>query len=465
MTRAVDRSPRVGVVGLGYMGLATALAFGARGIRVVGYDVQPSVRSAVARGRSPYREAGLSRLLRSQVRSGRLRVVDRPEALVQAVEGIFICVPTPGRRGGRIDLRPLERSLREVGQALGSVDDYRVVVVKSTVVPGTTDAVVRPALERYSQRASGSLGLAANPEFLAEGSMVHDALFPDRIVIGTHDDRALAWLRRVYRPFRAPIVVLSPSGAELTKYASNAFLALKVSFANEMARLADRLGVSVDLVMDAVGRDPRIGREFLRAGPGFGGSCFGKDVSALVARAKELGLEFRTGAAALRTNEEQLEYALDLVRRTAGPLAGKRVALLGLAFKAGTDDVRDSRALPIAERLLDEGATVRGHDPVALESFRRAWQQSAYAHRPGLELQSTVEQALRDVDVAILQADWPAYHRWKRDWSRRMRNPLIIDLRRSLDRASARRAGATVIGLGAGDSTASAHPETPGGHR
>jgi len=450
VTRSAGRAPRVGIVGLGYMGLGTGLAFAARGLPVIGYDAKPEIRSAVARGVTPYHEKGLAALLRTQVRSGRFRVVDRLDDLVAGAEGIFLCVPTPPRPSGRIDLRPLRRATAEVARAIGAVTRYRLVVVKSTVVPGTTEAVVLPDVLRHSGRTPRTVSVASNPEFLAEGTMVHDALYPDRVVIGTLDHRAQEWLERAYRPFRAPVVSLTPSGAELVKYSANAFLALKVSFANEVARLADRLGVHVDRVMDAVGRDPRIGPRFLRAGPGFGGSCFEKDVSAFVARARELGVPLRTGAAALRANEEQMAYTLDFVRTVVGTLAGKRVALLGLAFKAGTDDVRESRAIPIAERLVAEGAEVRAHDPVAVEPFRRIWMAPGPRARGRLKLCSSLEETLTGADVAILQADWPDYLRWTRARSRRMRRPLLLDLRRALDPQAAERVGLTVIGLGAG---------------
>jgi len=443
--------PRVGIVGLGYMGLGTGLAFAARGLTVFGYDMNPEIRAAVARGSTPYHEAGLPELLRSQVRSGRFRVVHALDDLVRLSEGIFLCVPTPPRADGHIDLRPLTVAAEEVGRAIGRTRGYRLVVVKSTVVPGTTETVVLPTVLRSSRRTGRTVGVASNPEFLAEGTMVEDALHPDRVVIGTSDRRSEAWLTRAYRPFRAPIVTLSPSGAELVKYSANAFLALKVSFANEVGRLADRLGVHVDRVMEAVGRDPRIGPKFLRAGPGFGGSCFEKDVSAFVATAGDLGVRMRTGSAALRANAEQLEYVLEFIRAVIGPLSGKKVALLGLAFKAGTDDVRESRALLIAERLVAMGALVRGHDPAAAGSFRRAWKSRGRRGRGRLVICDTLDEALSGADVAVLQADWPEYARWTRARSRRMHLPLLIDLRRAVDPRDARRAGLRVIGLGAGD--------------
>ena len=461
MTHSVSSVPKVGIVGLGYMGLGTGLAFARRGLSVVGYDVKSKIRAAVAQGVTPYYEEDLAELLRSEVRSGRFRVADRLEDLVRFAEGIFLCVPTPPGRHGRIDLRPLRGATRELGRAIATANGYRLIVVKSTVVPGTTETVILPELLRSSGRSPRELGVASNPEFLAEGTMVHDALYPDRIVIGASDRRAEAWLRRAYRPFRAPVVALSPSGAELVKYSANAFLALKVSFANEVARLADRLGVHVDRVMEAVGLDPRIGGSFLRAGPGFGGSCFEKDVAAFAARAEELGVPMRTAATALRVNDEQLRYVLDFLRMTVGPVARKRVALLGLAFKAGTDDVRESRALPIATRLVRDGAFVRVHDPVALEAFRRAWRPPAPRTRGRVEFCRSLDRALTGADAAILQADWPEYSRWTRTRSRRMQRPLLIDLRRALDPAAAARAGLTVIGLGAGASLSGSLSPSP----
>jgi UDPglucose 6-dehydrogenase len=445
--------PRVGIAGLGYMGLATGLSFAAHGMPVFGYDVKPEIRAAVRRGATPYAEAGLEELLRSQLRARRFHVVDSVGELVRESQGIFLCVPTPSARSGRIDLKPLRTSAHEIASALRAVTGYRLVVVKSTVVPGTTEDVVAPLVRRVSRRSPDEVSVASNPEFLAEGTMVEDALHPDRVVIGASDARAERWLRRAYAPFRSPIFALPPSGAELVKYSANSFLALKVSFANEIARVADRVSVDVDQVMAAVGHDPRIGERFLRAGPGFGGSCFDKDVRALVARGAEFGLRLRAGEATLRINDEQLDYVLDLVRSVVGRVRGKRIALLGLAFKAGTDDVRESRALPIAQRLVHAGASVRGHDPVANRNFGRAWAALTGSADGGLRLFDRVGDALDGADLAVLQGDWAEYSRWSARWTRRMHAPILLDLRRFVPRAVARRAGLTVIGLGAGTVT------------
>ncbi len=450
MRRRRASLPSVGIAGLGYMGLATGLGFAAHGLRVNGFDVRPEIRDTVDRGQTPYAEPGLGALLRAQRRVGRFRVVDSLERLVRESEGIFLCVPTPSRPSGRIDLGPLRRSVRQIGDALRQVPGYRVIVVKSTVVPGTTESLVAPEILKRSGRRPDQVGVASNPEFLAEGSMVRDAISPERIVVGTSDARALAWLRRAYGTFDAPFVALTPSGAELVKYSSNAFLALKVSFANEISRLSDQLGANVDAVTEAIGLDSRIGPKFLRAGPGFGGSCFEKDLKAFLVRSRQLGVRLRSAAAALRINDDQLAYVLEVIRSTLGPVEGRRIALLGLSFKAGTDDVRESRALPIANALVAEGGLVRAHDPVARDNFRAAWASMPRSPNGHLDLCESVAEALAGADGAILQVDWPEYGRWRDDWTRQMRQPLLVDLRRAIAPSVARRTGLTVVGIGTG---------------
>jgi UDPglucose 6-dehydrogenase len=450
MTGPRSPPPTVGIVGLGYMGLATGLAFAARGLSVTGYDVKPEVRERTARGDAPYHEAGLEELLRSQLRAGRFSVVGHLSSLVDASECLFVCLPTPSLRSGGIDLRPLTRGITELGGVLRGAKGYRLVVVKSTVVPGTTEHIVEPLLRRLSGRAPHELGVAVNPEFLAEGSAVRDAVRPDRVVIGTGDVRARARMRAAYRRFRVPSYYLPPSAAELVKYSSNAFLALKVSFANEISRLAEALGLDIDDVMEAVGADPRIGRRFLHAGPGFGGSCFEKDVRALVVRSRELGFPLRTGEVSLTINREQEDHMLALVRGAVGPLRGKTIAVLGAAFKAGTDDVRGSRAFPLVAGLLKEGARVRVHDPVALGKFRQAWEQRSAAAPRSVEFRDTVLQVLVGADAAVLQADWAEYRSWRPAWTRRMKTPLLVDLRRSIPVRSPDTAGLRIRALGVG---------------
>src|SRR5271155_1177676 len=365
--------PVVGIGGLGYMGLATGLGFAHRGVSVLGYEVRPEIRTALRRGRTPIFEPGLPQLLRAQRRNGRFDLVDSWDELAGRCDVIYLCLPTPARPDGRIDLGPLRTGTTSLAEALRGRRAYRLVVVKSTVVPGTTDGVVRPLLEKVSGRDGKTLGVAANPEFLAEGSMVRDATSPARIVLGTSNRRDERLLRRVYARFTSKLVVLSPTEAELTKYSSNAFLALKVTFANEVSRLAERVGASIDPVMGAVGLDPGVGPRFLSAGPGFGGSCFEKDVLAFATSSRSRGVRLRLIEALVPSNEDQTDHAFELLREGAGPLRGRTVALLGLAFKAGTDDVRESRALPLATETVRAGARLRLHDPVAMRKFRDLW--------------------------------------------------------------------------------------------
>ncbi|MGA8275969.1 MAG: UDP-glucose/GDP-mannose dehydrogenase family protein [Thermoplasmata archaeon] len=468
-------APTVGIAGLGYMGLATGLGFAHRGVRVVGYEVRADVRRELARGRTKIHEPGLAELLRGGLNSGRFQLVDSWAALLRETDIIFLCLPTPRRPDGHIDLRPMLRGVRELGEALRTPSPPRLIVVKSTVVPGTTEEVIRPALERASGRRAPSLTVAANPEFLAEGSMVTDVMQPERVVLGVSNAADERKLRAIYRAFPAPVITLSPTGAELVKYAANAFLALKVTFVNEIARLAEAVGSDIDPVAEAVGLDSRIGQKFLSAGPGFGGSCFEKDVRALVARSHDLGLRPRTLEALVPSNEDQTRHAFEIVQGALGTLRGRRVAILGLAFKAGTDDVRESRALPLVRYARSAGATVRVHDPVALENFRRAWAAYAVRGTRGVRFCTTVKEALQGADVAVLQAAWPDYLDFPLAWTRGMRRPWVVDLRRALPPRVRDRPDLHWVGLGTASAAPSRGPRAPpparpsgkrrGGHR
>jgi UDPglucose 6-dehydrogenase len=446
--------PVVGIGGLGYMGLATGLGFAHRGVRVLGYDVREEARTALRAGRTPIYEPGLLDLLRAERRSQRFGVVDSWNELAEQCDVVYLCLPTPARSDGRIDLSPLQGGVTSLGEALKGRREYRLVVVKSTVVPGTTEGVVRPLLENVSGRDATTLGVAANPEFLAEGTMVRDATSPDRIVVGTSTARDERLLRRIYAQFPSRLVVVSPTEAELTKYSSNAFLALKVTFANEVSRLAESVGASIDPVMDAVGLDPRVGPRFLSAGPGFGGSCFEKDVLAFATSSRARGVRMRLVEALVPSNEDQTDHAFDLVQSAAGPVGGKTVALLGLAFKAGTDDVRESRALSIATAVVRAGGRLRLHDPVAADRFRALWKVPKGAGPKTVVYCPTPAEALRTADLAILQVAWPEYLRWPLAWTQRMRTPVVVDLRRALSATVVSRAHLEWHGLGAGRAAA-----------
>jgi UDPglucose 6-dehydrogenase len=444
------RPPIIGIVGLGYVGLTTATAFAERGRTVVGYDLDPRRRAIVAAGRAPIHEPSLAPLLRRVVRSGRLRVASDLTELLRRCELVFLCVPTPSRPDGAVDVRFVRSAAESVGTSLRAVRGWRGVVVKSTVTPGTTERLVATTLAKASGRTPGrTLGVASNPEFLAEGTAVRDALHPSRIVLGVSDRRTEAALRGAYAGFPAPILVLSPTAAELVKYASNAMLATRVSFTNEVSRLAEKLGVDVYPVMGAVGLDPRIGSKFLAAGPGFGGSCFTKDLHALLAAAAAVGVDLPVTSATLKVNDDQARHVVELAAAATGSVRGRAVAVLGLAFKPDTDDVRESRAFPIVAELLRRGARVRLHDPAAGTNFMAGLDPKLRArHRRSIRLVDSLRTAVAGADLAVIQADWDEYRRAPLALWGRLRRRLIVDARRTLDGAALARRGIEYVAIG-----------------
>lgn len=442
--------PVVGVLGLGYMGLASAAAFAQHGAMVIGYDVVPERRAIVRAGSSPFHEEGLGELVRSTTDAGRLTVVETVREVATVADVIFLCLPTPPLPDGRIDLRAIQAGAKTLGAEIGKVDDFRLVVVKSTVVPGTTEGVIGPALRTAAGKGSDQLAVASNPEFLAEGTMVRDALRPDRIVVGVEDARSAELLQQVYAAFDSPVIVMTPAGAEMTKYAANAFLAMKISFANEVSRYCEAVGVNVDDVARGIGSDPRIGAKFLHAGPGFGGSCFSKDVSALVRSASDRGIRLPLSERVVPANDEQTSHAVELAVRQLPNPSESTVAVLGLSFKEGTDDLRESRALPIVRGLAARGVQVRAHDPAAMAGFRAWLAAEPEAVRSRVSAWDSPAEAIANADVAVLQVPWPEYLDWPNDWTGRMRRPVLVDLRRAFPPARAAEVKLQLVRLGDG---------------
>ncbi len=450
----------LGVVGLGHVGLATAVAFARRGREVWGFEVDPERARGLQEGRPWFAEEGLPESLAQCLRSGRLHVTaDRGELLSHA-QVIFLCLTTPSRPDGSVDTRFLEEECGRLGTHLRDEPGVRTFVVKSTAPPGTAEQLAI-RLEKASGRARGTIPVAVNPEFLAEGSLLKDALNPSRIVVGAEDPVVGARVLSAYRGFPGERVLLTSSEAALVKYASNALLALKISFANELAPLAERAGADVYRVLQVVGQDPRLGPHFLRAGPGFGGSCFTKDLRGLQAFARDRGLSLPLVAGALEVNARQARHVVDLLEGALGLLAGRTVALLGLAFKAGTDDVRDSRAYPILGELLKRGARVRLHDPVATENFRREL-PTLIAHGGGdsVSFCGSLSEALSSSEAALLQADWPEYRDAPAELWQLLGARLVVDARRSVDEERLRAAGIRYRALGRDPSWESGPPGT-----
>jgi len=434
---------KICVVGAGYVGLATAVMFGKLGHDVSVADIDDTRVRTVNSGGSPFYEPQLERELAKLVKGRKLKATT--EVLRSAIEArfVFICVQTPSLPSGRIDTRPVKSASKDVAKALRQSDDFKVVVMKSTVVPGTTDSVVRPLLESGSEKVAGAgFGLCMNPEFLQEGSALKDSMEPSRVVVGSMDKRSGDLLMKLYAPIKSEKLRTDLRTAEMIKYASNCFLATKISYANEIADMCVRFGIDSDTVLKAAGMDPRIGPLFLKPGLGFGGSCLPKDVKALKDRARADGYDSRLLSALLMINDRQPVEAIWLLEREIGPLAGKRVAVLGLAFKGGVDDIRETRAVPLVTELLARGARVVAFDPMAMPSFIKVM--------PTIEYADSAADCLKGADGCIVQADWTEFRALGKKEFSRMRSPVIVDGRRSLDPSKVERAGAKYLGIGYG---------------
>jgi len=419
---------RIAVLGAGYVGLVTGACFSDLGHDVVVRDVVPEKVDALRAGRLPIHEPGLDEVI---ARAGdRLRfTLDVGEALDRA-ELAFIAVGTPPTHSGDADLSAVWTVVEEL-----PADTRVTLVMKSTVPPGTGDRV-RRALEA---RGLHSVAYVSNPEFLAEGTAVRDFMHPDRVVVGAFDEEHLERVAALYEPLGATIVRTDVASAEMIKLASNAFLSTRISFINEIASVCELVGADVVDVAHGIGLDTRLGPHFLRAGLGFGGSCFPKDVSALKQLAGNSGYHFQLLAAVIEVNELQKRRVIQKLVRHLGDLHGKRIALLGMAFKPGTDDLREAPSLVIAARLLAEGAEVRGWDPIA----------DARALLPEVDFYADAVEAVRDADAAVIVTEWPELKAlpWG-DMRDCMRTAVIVDGRNALDPEATRELGFAYEGIG-----------------
>ena len=388
----------IAVVGAGYVGVVTGAGLASFGHRVRLIDRSPDIVARLNRGRAGFHEPGLDDLLVAAIGCGRITATTDLTAAVQTSDVTFICVGTPPGQDGACDLRHVREAAWEIGGALAGSVRPHTVVTKSTVPPCTARDVVRPAVTGQSGRRD--IAVAANPEFLREGSAVRDFLNPDRIVIGADSQDDGAALERLYAPFSCPVVRCDCATAEMIKYASNAMLAVRISAANEIGSLCKPLGIDANAVLAAVGMDRRIGSSFLRAGLGFGGSCLPKDVRALAALGRARDRPVWILEMALAVNAAQTQALLELVRRRVG-FSGKRIAVLGLAFKPGTDDVRESIAISVVRGLTARGAEVVAYDPMAMDRFGE--------FAPFIEYAESAEQAMQGSDAVVIVTEWPAF--------------------------------------------------------
>jgi len=406
---------KVSIIGCGYVGLVTGIGFAELGNSVIFVDIDDFKVNMINALKTPIYEPGLEELMKKN--EGRFYATKSYQKAIQNSEITFICVGTPSKDDGSIDLSYVKASAEQIGKSLAKKEEYHVLVVKSTVLPGTTENVVKQIIEETSgKRAFVDFGLATNPEFLREGNAIDDFFKPDRIVIGAEDERTKKILYELYKQFNCPKLITDIKTAEMIKYASNAFLATKISFANEIGNICKRLGIDVYEVFKGLGLDHRINPAFFRAGIGFGGSCFPKDVRALIAKAEELGEEPKILKAVIEVNERQPLRMIDLLKKHVQSLRGKKIGVLGLAFKPDTDDVRESRTIPIIERLIEEGARVLAYDPKAAENFRRLF--------PNIEYASSAEELIAESEAVLIVTEWKDFENLD------YRGKIVIDGRR-----------------------------------
>ncbi|MDW3217959.1 MAG: UDP-glucose/GDP-mannose dehydrogenase family protein [Acidimicrobiales bacterium] len=418
---------KIAVIGTGYVGLTTGACFAHLGHEVICADIVPEKVEMLREGEVPIHEAGLPELVRDGIDSGRLSFVLGAEHAVGDADFVYLCVPTPQSADGSADLSYLQSAAAEISPHL---QVGTVVVNKSTVPVGSTRLV-----EQAMQRSD--IPVVSNPEFLREGTAVDDFLNPDRVVIGADDQAAAGRVASLYLGVRAPVMVTDPASAETCKYAANAFLATKLSFTNAIAAVCEAVGADVNDVLLGMGYDHRIGHEFLRPGPGWGGSCFPKDSRAIISIAEDAGYDFALMRGVVTVNEEQFER---IVRKVGSvtQLDGATVAMLGLAFKAGTDDIRESPALAVARRLIAAGATVRGYDP-AVKSV----------DIDGLDVVDDAYAACEGANALVVATEWDDFKWLDLDKiADSMAEKHVIDARNLLDRGAVRRRGFTYQGVG-----------------
>jgi UDPglucose 6-dehydrogenase len=434
------------VVGSGYVGLVSGACLADVGNDVLCLDVDPDKIATLNAGGIPIHEPGLEAMIARNRVAGRIRFTTDPAIAARHGTVQFIAVGTPPGEDGSADLQYVVAAARSIGKHM---DGYRVVVDKSTVPVGTADRVRAAIAEELAKRGSGeAFSVVSNPEFLKEGAAIEDFMRPDRIVIGADDNRAVELMRELYAPFQRNherLLVMDVRSAELTKYAANAMLATRISFMNELANLAEKLGADIELVRQGIGSDPRIGYHFLYAGAGYGGSCFPKDVKALIRAARTAGQELQILGAVESANEAQKGVlGRKVVARFGESLAGRHFALWGLAFKPNTDDMREAPSVVLVNDLIRRGATVSAYDPVAMAEAGRV-----FGAQPNLDYAKSPLAALDGADALLIMTEWKEFRSPDFDAIKaRLKQPLIIDGRNLFEPATVRRYGIDYLAIG-----------------
>jgi UDPglucose 6-dehydrogenase len=420
----VELMKKICIVGTGYVGLVSGAGMADFGNSVICADIDKSKIDMLQEGGIPIYEPGLKELVDRNVNAGRLTFSADVETSVRNAEVIFIAVGTPMGDNGEADLKAVEAVATTIAKNLNS---YKIICTKSTVPVGTGAHL--ETLIAQEKESDFEFDVVSNPEFLREGSAVKDFLLPDRVVLGVNTERAADMMKQVYRSLfinETPMVITNVPSSEMIKYASNAFLAVKISFINEMANLADKVGADVHTIARAMGLDGRISSKFLHPGPGYGGSCFPKDTEALVYTGEQHGVDFKVVKAAIGANKNQRNVILAKAKELLPEMHGKTVAILGLAFKANTDDVRDTPALEIIQGLEDAGALVRAYDPIAAENMKKYF-------LPKLDTRKTVIETVQDADLVIILTEWNELRGLGlKELKTHLRAPNIVDARNIL---------------------------------
>lgn len=413
----------IGIIGAGYVGLVTGACFAEFGLFVTCVDKDEKKIHSLKKGKLPFYEPGLDELVKRNVKEGRLRFTTKIAKAVESSLAMFIAVGTPRRGDGSADLKYVEEVAGEIAKHM---DGYKVIVTKSTVPVGTGEKIREIITKTLKGRTD--FDIVSNPEFLREGSAIEDFMRPNRVVIGANSSQAIAIMKDLYKPLyliEAPFVITNIETAELIKYASNSFLATKISFINEMANLCEKVGADVHMVAKGMGLDQRIGPKFLHPGPGYGGSCLPKDTNALVKMAEEYGVRLGIIDAAVQANERQKELMLQKIKDAVGAMKGKTVAVLGLSFKPNTDDTRDAPSLYLIQHLLKEKVNIRVYDPICTQGENRM---------PGVKYCKDAYDAAKGADALVIMTEWNQFRNLELDKIRKLLSaPYFFDLRNIYD--------------------------------